>query len=380
MEEKSLVLVYGIIYKCTNLINNKVYVGQTINGLDRRRKAHICLSKSGRGTYFHHALAKYGCENFRWEIIDSASSLESLNFKEKYYIITNRCLKQGYNICEGGSNGYPIRGKTDKEKSQIYQKISQSLTSKSSEEKARIRDSIRDSLILYNRRLTESEKKVINSHKSLGWTNELRIKVGDRLRQVWLNMKPDELEEALKKRKISVEIFYKNASSEWRETFSTICANNSQRYWDSLPIEERKIRCQQASYALKTFKENASEEEKCEINKKIAEHFSNTVWVNDGVHDYRVSKDYLFNKSMKSLKLGRIYRPKEESIEKQKRASKDYYKNISEDVLKDRYKKISDSKKGKIWINNGKQQIMICEEDYNKYPSYNRGMIKRRPT
>ena len=40
METKELTIRYGIIYKCTNLINGKIYIGQTRKQLNERRKKH----------------------------------------------------------------------------------------------------------------------------------------------------------------------------------------------------------------------------------------------------------------------------------------------------------------------------------------------------
>ena len=68
---KELVVVYGIIYKCTNLINGKIYIGQTIKGLKRRKALHEITADKNRGFYFHNAIRKYGKENFKLEIIDS---------------------------------------------------------------------------------------------------------------------------------------------------------------------------------------------------------------------------------------------------------------------------------------------------------------------
>jgi group I intron endonuclease len=90
-----------IIYKATNLINGKVYIGQTVRSLDERMREHLRHSK----TAFDKALKKYGISNFRIETIDCATSIDELNAKEKYWIdIYNAFGKSGYNMCEGGGN------------------------------------------------------------------------------------------------------------------------------------------------------------------------------------------------------------------------------------------------------------------------------------
>ena len=89
------------IYKRTNLINNKVYIGQTINNPEIRWKAED-TSQQAIGV----AVRTYGSENFLNEIIDYASSREELNEKEKYWIkYYNSLTPNGYNMIPGGSNG-----------------------------------------------------------------------------------------------------------------------------------------------------------------------------------------------------------------------------------------------------------------------------------
>jgi group I intron endonuclease len=72
-----------IIYLATNKITNQKYIGQTIRSLSERQSAHEYAAKKGSKYYFHRAIKKYGIENFIWQIIDTASSFEELNEKEK---------------------------------------------------------------------------------------------------------------------------------------------------------------------------------------------------------------------------------------------------------------------------------------------------------
>ena len=87
------------IYKFTNKINGKIYIGQSVN-IDRRITEHFCRHD---GTPFHLALEKYGKENFIIEILEECKP-EELNEKEKYYIsLYNSENKQiGYNRTCGG--------------------------------------------------------------------------------------------------------------------------------------------------------------------------------------------------------------------------------------------------------------------------------------
>lgn len=92
-----------IIYKITNDINGKVYVGQTIRPLDIRWKAHSYRALSGSPYAIHSAIRKYGIEHFHIEQIDVAVSQSELDSKEKYWISKlNTLTPNGYNLVEGG--------------------------------------------------------------------------------------------------------------------------------------------------------------------------------------------------------------------------------------------------------------------------------------
>lgn len=97
-----------IIYKATNLINNKIYIGQTVLNLQTRKKQHENSHKYKSCYSFSKAIKKYGKDNFKWEVIDTASTIEELNEKESYYINSYKSLisENGYNLKGGGSNSF----------------------------------------------------------------------------------------------------------------------------------------------------------------------------------------------------------------------------------------------------------------------------------
>ena len=98
--------MYGIIYKVTNKITNREYIGQTIHSLEYRWKNHIRAAKRGSSLYFHKALRKYGIENFIIEQIAEANSKQELNELEIKYIQEYNCLiPNGYNTSTGGEGG-----------------------------------------------------------------------------------------------------------------------------------------------------------------------------------------------------------------------------------------------------------------------------------
>lgn len=90
---------FGIVYKVTNKINCKVYIGQTIRGLHERRRKH---NYSKDATYFHNSINKYGKDNFKWEVLEECDTQEELNIREIYYISKYNSIEKGYNLMGGG--------------------------------------------------------------------------------------------------------------------------------------------------------------------------------------------------------------------------------------------------------------------------------------
>ena len=88
-----------IIYKITNILDNKIYIGQTTESLQKRFSRH-CGYQLNDGTHLHNAMKKYGITNFYIEQIDSAINQEELDEKEIYWIrFYNSCDENiGYNI------------------------------------------------------------------------------------------------------------------------------------------------------------------------------------------------------------------------------------------------------------------------------------------
>lgn len=96
-----------IIYKITNKVNNKVYIGQTVRKLSDRMKSHFYqCSNEECNTSLCNAFRKYGKDSFMWEAIHTCDDIDDLNEKEKYYIKKYNSLNEnGYNMTEGGLNG-----------------------------------------------------------------------------------------------------------------------------------------------------------------------------------------------------------------------------------------------------------------------------------
>lgn len=92
------------IYKVTNKLNGKIYIGKT-NNIGARIRQHLTTAKK-RDSEFHKALDEDGFQNFTWEFLEYTTSSEIASDLEKKYILEfNSLIPNGYNVSvgEGGS-------------------------------------------------------------------------------------------------------------------------------------------------------------------------------------------------------------------------------------------------------------------------------------
>lgn len=106
------------VYKISNNINNKVYIGQTTRPIEKRFQRHINDAINCKlDTHFARAIRKYGAENFHIEVIDTATTQEELTEKEQYWIKKYNSIDCGYNetdaACKCGGNTYKSKNKNE---------------------------------------------------------------------------------------------------------------------------------------------------------------------------------------------------------------------------------------------------------------------------
>ena len=94
--------MYGYIYKTTNLITGKIYVGQ-------KRASTFDTNYYGSGVRITNLLNKFGKEDFEIELLEECQSEQELNEREIYWIKTLNATDRnvGYNLMDGG---YKVRG------------------------------------------------------------------------------------------------------------------------------------------------------------------------------------------------------------------------------------------------------------------------------
>ena len=113
--------IYGVVYKITNTINGKCYIGQTSNrkgfngrysysgnGAERVFKYYEYRKKNGMrfNDKLYKAMIKYGVDKFEVDAaLDRSYSREELNLKEIFYIDKFNSINNGYNLKDGGDCG-----------------------------------------------------------------------------------------------------------------------------------------------------------------------------------------------------------------------------------------------------------------------------------
>lgn len=140
-----------VIYKTTNLINGKIYIGKDVRNLN-------CYLGSGK--LLKKAIEKYGKNNFVKEIIEVCDNLIELSEREKYWIKELNSIKNGYNLTEGGTGGDTFTNNSNKEE---------------------IRDKLkkRKHTEVTKRKISENnwQKKNTGSRTGIRWSEEQRFKM-----------------------------------------------------------------------------------------------------------------------------------------------------------------------------------------------------------
>jgi group I intron endonuclease len=165
-----------IIYKSTNKITGKVYIGQTIQTLDKRIKGHIKESKMDKTRPFLISINKYGADNFTFETIDSANNLDELNDKEIHWInFYNSVSPNGYNVTGGG------QGKKMISTNELSKRISKGL--QNSEKWQKIKNS--------EEYLKKRKEKFINSAKGKKFSTKHKEKIWEKNKERILKFNKD---------------------------------------------------------------------------------------------------------------------------------------------------------------------------------------------
>lgn len=166
---------YNYIYKITNLINGKIYIGKhstnTIND-----------GYMGSGSLIKKAIEKYGVENFTKEYLAFCDTEDKLNWLERFYIkkLHSRIFDGNYNLTDGGEGvtGYKHseeikrKIKENSAKTNLGKHLSETTKNKISESKK--------GQFHYNSE--ETRKKISEANKGKHISEEAKKKISDTLK------------------------------------------------------------------------------------------------------------------------------------------------------------------------------------------------------
>lgn len=165
--------MYGYIYKTTNLVNGKIYIGQ------HKAKVFEPNNYLGSGVIFNKALEKYGIENFKQELLEECTSKEELNNREIYWIsfYNSTDADIGYNMTFGGDGGDTFSCVSKEEQNIRRQKISKANKNPSAETRLKMSRAQKGRTISIETRL-----KMSKSRKGRKLTQEWKDKIGNSIR------------------------------------------------------------------------------------------------------------------------------------------------------------------------------------------------------
>jgi len=130
----------GFIYKITNTVSKKCYIGETIQDPEKRWKDHKnAIKRDGGCRALKNAIKKYGINNFKFEVLIICFDEDRLEYEKEYIKKYNSLFPNGYNILEGGQEGVLGLKHTDETKRKISEFVKKRFTNPVERQKARDR-------------------------------------------------------------------------------------------------------------------------------------------------------------------------------------------------------------------------------------------------
>lgn len=100
----------GIVYKAKCLHTAKVYIGITVEKLNKRINKHFYSASKGSTTYFHNAIRKYGRSGFEWTCIAEIDDVDLLKLYEVEAISKYKWMGVDlYNTTRGGDGAFGLK-------------------------------------------------------------------------------------------------------------------------------------------------------------------------------------------------------------------------------------------------------------------------------
>lgn len=158
----------GFIYKITNTINGKCYIGETTKSdPEKRWKEHKSTIKRRVGCpALQNSVIKHGIDNFKFEILIICFDEDRYKYEIEYIKKYNTLIPNGYNILEGGPGG-SFKGKKHSEKTK--QLLSENMKQKYIDDPELKREMSQRNKIYYNK------SNIIKHREAMGKSTGVKI-------------------------------------------------------------------------------------------------------------------------------------------------------------------------------------------------------------
>lgn len=196
------------IYKITNIITSKIYVGKTKRSINNRLKSHLYDAfkrKNNTQIILYNSMKKYGKENFIIEELEKCNSLEQLGKRETYWIKTlNSKSPNGYNMTDGGDGlinpDINVRNKISNSVKNLWLND----TYKDRQKKSHLKENLSEESLQNMRNGRKKQKS--SGMKNKKHTNETKEKISNKVSLLWDTGVYNKIYSLEHKRKISESI------------------------------------------------------------------------------------------------------------------------------------------------------------------------------
>lgn len=277
--------MYGYIYKITNNINGKVYIGRTQKTIQERFNEHCAaaLNLAIDSKYLlliQKAIRKYGVDSFRLDLVFSCETFEEYETKEQEFILMydSRNINKGYNIHIGGTGGDTVTCLPPDKYKERSDKISKALSGQHMFNDGEIEFWVKPDKIEYYRSLGFAEGKI--NFAPLSEEHKRKISEGLKGKSKGMSGKhhSEETKELIRKmntgRKRSEETKQKISNSKKGTTLSEEVRQRMSEQRKGVPKSEEHRK----NIGLAHKGKHKTEEHK----SKISETIKGSKWVNNG--------------------------------------------------------------------------------------------------
>ncbi len=169
-----------LIYKITNKINGKVYIG-------KHKTTNVNDGYVGSGKYLHRAINRHGIENFEKEILFQFDNEADMNVKEAELVTEEFCLREDtYNIALGGKGGWDIKKSKTAFLGKTHSKETKEKISKASKNRI-VSPETREKIRNHNRTNEKRKESISKAFKGISKSEDHKSKISNGLKEYFKN-------------------------------------------------------------------------------------------------------------------------------------------------------------------------------------------------